>query len=127
MLRKIGFTLLCASALISTSVFALSTHLIQPALTLEFQLPPNDPQVFYNFTFSFIEANCRIASEDESNILFIEAMAKKGKVNDIPLSEGESISVRVQSGDIVKLGADSGAKVQITNIGQHNAKAICST
>ncbi|MFI4918738.1 MAG: hypothetical protein ACHP65_04200 [Legionellales bacterium] len=127
MLRKIGFTLLCASALISTNVYSISSHAIQPGLTLEFTFPANDPQFFYNFTFGSIAANCKIATEDASNILFIEAVARKGEVNGVPLLEGQSVSVNVHAGDNVKIGADSGAKVKITNFGPHNIKATCST
>ena len=33
--------------------------------------------------FWAVEANCKITAEDESNEFFAEALAKKGKINNI--------------------------------------------
>ena len=126
MLRKIGFTLLCAAASISTSAYSIPIHSLTPGVTLEYELPSNLPQIFVNYMFWTIEANCKIETTDESNELFVEALNKKGKVNDIILSEGQSMRVTVQNGQNLKITADSGAKVKITNMGLSLVKAICS-
>ncbi len=126
MLRKIGFTLLCAAASISTSAYSISIHSLTPGVTLEYELPSNQPQVFVNYMFWTIEANCKIETKDQSDELLVEALSKKGKVNDITLSEGQSMRVTVQNGQNLKITADSGARVKITNLGQTLVKATCS-
>lgn len=125
MLRKIGFTLICAVATFSSSTYAMVSHTLQPGMTVEYELVPNEPQLFINYMFWAIEANCKIATVDESDNLFAEALAKKGKINDITLSEGQSMWVTVHPGENLKLSADSGAKVKITNTGLHTVKATC--
>ncbi len=127
MLRKIGFTLLCAITSLSTPSYSMMSHSLQQGVTLEYELPPHDPQLFVNYMFWSIEANCKITSEDENVELFAEALAKKGKINDITLSAGQSMQANVQSGGSIKLSADSGAKVQITNLGNHLVRATCTS
>lgn len=130
MLKKIGLCLLgtlSSAAFMNTAAFSMTTHTLQPGMTMEYQLPPNDPQVFVNYMFWAIEAHCKIASEDESNDLLAEALLKKGKVNNIELTQGQSLQLTVYPNEILKLNADSGAKVKITNFGAHIVKATCTS
>lgn len=127
MLRKIGIGLLCAAASLSTAVTnATTTHALQKGMTVEYELLPNEPQIFINYLFWAVEANCIMASEDDSNDLLAEALARKGAVNGVVLTAGESMRVTVHAGENLKLRAESGAKVQITNFGQHSVKALCT-
>ncbi|BCA95102.1 hypothetical protein TUM19329_14630 [Legionella antarctica] len=127
MLRKIGFTLLCALTSFSAPSFSMTSHSLQQGVTLEFELPPHDPQLFINYMFWSVEATCKITSEDENVELFAKALAKKGKINDITLTVGQSLQVNLHSGENIKLSADSGAKVQITNLGTHLVRATCTS
>ncbi|HRD69619.1 MAG TPA: hypothetical protein PK657_05715 [Legionella sp.] len=126
-LRKIGFILLSASAAITTNAYSMVTNSLVPGITVEYDLPPNEPQVFANYMFWTIEAHCTIASVDDSNDLFAKAISKKGKINDVLIAAGQSLSLTVRQGEVLKLSAESGAKVEITNKGQHLIKATCST
>lgn len=126
MLRKLGISLCCTLALFTSHAYATENHSLQSGVTLEYVLPPNDPQLFSNYTFWPIDANCVINSKDESNVLFIEALAKKGKVNGEKLSKGESLRITVHHGDHLKLSADAGAQVRITNEGEHTVKTTCT-
>lgn len=127
MLRKIGLTLLCAAASLSTGTYATTSHTLQAGMTVEYDLPPNQPQLFINYMYWEIEANCKITSEDPSNDLVATALAKKGKINGVTLSKGNSMRLTVRHGEVIKLSAESGAKVEITNEGKHTIKATCST
>ncbi|CEG56381.1 hypothetical protein [Legionella fallonii] len=127
MLRKIGFTLLCAAASISAPCYSMATHALRPGVTLEYDLPPHQPQLFVNYMFWSVEANCKIAMEDEAVDLFAEALAKKGKINDIPILAGDTRLLHVLAGDTLKLAADSGAKVQITNQSDRMVHATCTS
>ena len=126
MLRKIGFTLLCAVTSLSTPSYSMN-HSLQQGVTLEYELPSHDPQLFINYMFWSVEATCTITSEDETVELFAEGLAKKGKINDITLSAGQTMKLNVHSGEGIKLSADSGAKVQITNLGNHLVRATCTS
>lgn len=126
MLKKIGFTVLLATAAIGTNAYSMLSNSLLPGITVEYELQPNEPQLFINYMFWPIDATCKIISEDESNELFIEAKARKGKINDATISEGQTLTVVVHPNENLKLGADSGAKVQITNRGNHVVKATCS-
>lgn len=126
MLRKLGLTLLCAAATLSTPTYAMTTLPLQAGMTIEYIYPANEPQILVNYMFWTVEGNCKIITEDNSNVLFAEVLAKKGKINGVELRAGETMSVPVRHGDTLKLSADSGAKVKITNFGPHDVKAICS-
>lgn len=127
MLRKLGFGILCIVSSLNTNTYAMESHILQQGVTLEYELPRNVPQEFVNYMFWSVEANCKIHTEDESNDLLVAALAKKGKVNDFPLSAGDSMQISVQPNQMLKLSADSGARVRITNLGQHTVKATCTT
>lgn len=127
MLKKIGFILLCSAAALAPQANASMNHSLQAGITIEYDLPPHDAQLFTNYMFWIVEANCKMTTEDESNELLVQAVSKKGKINDIPLSKGESIRLTIHNGDVLKLSADPGAKVEITNEGEHNVKAICTS
>lgn len=128
MLKKIGFSLLLVAASVSTNVYSVTiNHQLQLGMSIEFNLPPNDPQLFTNYMFWAVDANCRISTEDESDALFAEATNKKGKINNVALNKGDSALVIVHDGDNLKLSADSGAQVRITNQGEHMVKAVCNS
>lgn len=126
MIRKIGLTAFCLAASISSAAYAIPTHYLRPGLTLEYELPPNNPQYFVNYMFWTVEANCTIVTDDPSDVLFAEVVTRKAKLNESVLTEGQSINITVSGGQNLKIGADAGAKVKITNLGQSLVKAICT-
>lgn len=127
MLKKIGFALLCATATLTPPAYAIETHMLQTGITVEYELPSNNPQLFINYLFWSVEATCKVSTEDESNNLFVEALAKTGKINGVSISSGQTLRVTVHSNDYIKLQADAGAKVRITNEGKSLIKMTCST
>lgn len=126
MLKKMGFIALGALALLNGYATPNTIHAIQPGITLEYDLPPQEGQIFVNYMFWSIEATCKMVTEDDSDEVLIEGIARQGKVNGVPLHQGESMQLNIHSGELLKLNADSGAKVKITNFGQHVLKATCS-
>ncbi|CAM2975893.1 hypothetical protein [Legionella worsleiensis] len=127
MLRKIGFSLLCAASIVSTNVYSVVTNIMQPSMSIDYELMPNEPQLFVNYLYWDLQANCVITTNDESNELFVEALAKQGTINDVILVKGATMRIIVRQGDTLKINAQSGAKVKITNLGQNTIKASCST
>ncbi|ARB93694.1 hypothetical protein [Legionella longbeachae] len=127
MLKKFGFGVLCIMTSLTTNTYAMESHALQQGVTIEYELPSNDPQEFANPMYWAIVAKCKIITEDENNDLLVEALAKQGKVNETPLSKGQVLQITVYPHQILKLSADSGAKVKITNLGQHTIKASCTT
>lgn len=127
MLRKIGFSLLCAASIVSANAYSVVTNIMQPSMSIDYELMPNEPQIFVNYLYWDLQANCIITTNDESNELFVEALAKQGTINDVLLVKGATMRVVVRQGDVLKINAQSGAKVKITNLGQNTIKASCST
>lgn len=127
MLKKIGLSLLLAAATVSAESYAITSNIPQAAgSTVIYELRPNQPQEIANYMFWPIEANCQIASEDEGDVLYAVALAKSGKLNEIPWTKGDSLSVTVHNGENLKIYAERGAKVSITNQGLHTVIATCS-
>lgn len=127
MMRKIGFTLLCAGSLLTTNAFSTTYSTFRQGLAMEYELPANDPLVISNILFWQIKAVCVITSENTGNPLSVKMLRKTGSVNDTLLATGESMGLTVQPGDIFNVTADSGAKVQLVNLGNKTIKATCST
>ncbi len=127
MLRKMGVTLLCATGLFATNAFSTTEHLLTQGLSVEYELPPNDPQVFSNIFFWEVKALCVVISEVEDNTITIRMLRKTGSVNGLNLSTDDVTSLTAHPGDKMHITAASGAKVELTNIGTQSIKASCST
>jgi hypothetical protein len=106
---------------------AEQTSLNQQSFSIDYELPPNIPQIFSNYVFWTIEANCTLATEDQSITLNIVALAKQGKINLIPISSGQTLQLTLTSNENLRISADPGAKVEITNLGEHVVTAHCTT
>lgn len=127
MLQKLSLSLLFVAASLTTNTYAVTkNNVLQVGATIEYVLAPNQPQLFSNYMFWAIEANCKITSQDDGNVLYAVALAKKGKLNDIPWSKGDNLRLTVHNGENLKINADAGAQVSITNEGQNTVTATCS-
>ncbi|MDX1838824.1 hypothetical protein DIZ81_13710 [Legionella taurinensis] len=127
MLKKTACTLLAACALFSGSSLAATHHELAPGITVEYDLPPNSPQVFSNYFFWTVTATCVMHSEDPSNNILVKALSKSGKINGMPLTKGQQTVITIHNRDHIEISADSGAQVELTNYGPHTVKATCST
>lgn len=127
MMRKIGLALLCASGLFTTNAFSTTSHVFTQGVPVEFELPVNDPQVFSNVFFWTIKASCTVISPNAENPISVKMLSKKGKVNDLALVAGDSMGLVLQNNEKLMITAESGAKVQLVNLGDKTIKAICNT
>ena len=127
MMRKIGFTLLCAGGLFTTNAFSTTYHTFRQGLAIEYELPVNDPQVFSNIFFWKLKATCTIISETPENPISATMLRKSGSINDVQLAAGDSMGLTIQAGDKLNVTADSGAKVELVNRGNKTIIASCST
>ncbi|KTD30601.1 hypothetical protein [Legionella israelensis] len=126
MLNKIGCSFLLCAILFSVNAYA-ETHILVEGMTVEYDFPPNVPQTLTNSLFWTVKATCKIDTPDVIDELFALGLKKKGTVNGIKLSENQTLALSVHSGDKLKISADSGASVQITNRGKSRLKATCKT
>ncbi|KTD65519.1 hypothetical protein [Legionella spiritensis] len=126
MLRNFGYGFLSLGIFFSADTFA-NTYNLAPNLTIEYELPPNSPQTFSNSFFWTITAECIIHSQDAASPLLIKGLKKKGTVNGTRISQGDSLVLTVHDKDKLKISADSGAEVALTNQGVHSIKAVCKT
>ncbi|KTD25462.1 Uncharacterised protein [Legionella lansingensis] len=127
MLRKLGYSLFCAGTLFSSNALAINYHQLAIGMTVNYELPPNEPQEFINSWFWTITSTCIVHTKDNSDNIFIEVLKKSGKVNDIPLKQGDSLYMPVHNGDTFIIIADSGSKVRLTNQGFSILSASCSS
>lgn len=125
MLKKFKFGLLCAALLFSANCLAINYDLI-PGVSLDYDIPPNKPLEFTNVWFWTITATCSASTEDSSDNVLIEALSKTGRINGKVISQGETLVLPVHSGDKLEISADSGAKVRLTNQGEHTLHISCS-
>ena len=126
-MRKFGAALICVVSLYTTSAFSTANHNFIQGLSVEYELPVNDPQVFSNIFFWTIKAVCTIVSETSENPLSVTMLRKNGLVNDLQLTQGDSMGLVVQPGDRLHITAVSGAKVELVNQGVKTVRASCST
>ena len=117
--NSVAKSILGVSLLLCCSLSHASEILLAPKLSMDFSFAPNTPQVFSNILFWSVTAKCQIVTEDPSNDLYVRVLSKYGQVNGLPLHEGDQIIITVHSNDTLNLQAGSGAKIEITNLGDH--------
>lgn len=128
MIKKIGLTLLCLTTFIASHAYsATQQHSFIAGATLEYELPSKDPQIFSNIFFWTIQASCTIISDENLNHLSVNLLGKKtAMINSRTMSEGDSIRLTVQNGEVIQITASPGAKVELVNLGEKTIKANCS-
>lgn len=87
MLRKLGYSLFCAGALFSANVLAV-THNLTAGLSMEYELPPNEPQEFVNAWFWTITSTCTIHTHDTIDNIFVEVLKNPGKLTTLAFQKG---------------------------------------
>jgi hypothetical protein len=127
MIQKIGVALLCACSIFSTSTFSATNHVFMQGLTVDYEIKPNEPQVFSNIFFWTIKAVCTVISEAPDNSISVKMLKKTGSINGIPLTAGDTTELVVHPGDKLYITANSGANVELTNQGIVSIHASCAT
>ncbi|KTD29394.1 MULTISPECIES: hypothetical protein [Legionella] len=126
MLRKTCYSLLCAGALFSANSLA-TTHTYMLGTGIDYEFPPNEPQIVANYWFWPVTATCTFHSEDSGDDFLIEALSKSGKIGGETIAAGDTPKIiTIHPEQKITITADSGAKVKLTNQGQHLVIASCS-
>ena len=126
MLRNIGKALFCIGGLMSSCAFA-TTHVLVKGMSMSYELPVNEPQVFANFLLWSITAKCTINDADDNTDINVSGISKNGKINGNALGQGQSVLITVRPGDLLEVYAVAGARVELTNKGVRLIKARCTT
>lgn len=125
-MKKTWLATWCAFIAFSTLSYA-QPHRLMPGVNMDFILAPGAREEFTNFSFQTIHAKCVISSQDEEgDDFFVEVLRKTGVINEQHLSAGDNTIIHVHDQEILKIIADSGGKVALTNRGEHTVRAMCT-
>lgn len=113
--------------LASTHAFAIGSYTFQSGIPVEYELPPNEPQVFSNVFMWPVKASCKIISATPENTIAFRVLRKNGSVNDVKMSSGDQMTLVFYPNDVVHITAASGGKVELLNLGKNKISALCST
>jgi len=128
MKKKLFTTLLAVGSLmISTHTFSMNSYVFQSGLPIEYELPPNDPQVFFNIFMWPVKVNCKIISTTPENIIAFKVLRKDGSINNIQMSTGDQMTLIFYPNEVVRITAAAGGKVEMQNLGEQGITALCST
>ncbi len=83
-------------------------HLLLPSifchkLAVEYEFPPNSPQVFANIFFWTIKASCTVTSNTPNHFMAIKMLHKTGAFNGRQLTAGDETGLVSQPGDVLQL------------------------
>ena len=85
---------------------------------------PQHPVSLENPLPWYLEAHCSMIT-DKENMLYGVMKKKKGSINGKTLKQGESMSVLIKNNEMLHIGADAGAKIEIVNNGESLITAVC--
>jgi hypothetical protein len=128
MRKKLCATVLAMSSLmISTHAFSMNSYVFQSGLPVEYELPPNDPQVFSNIFMWPVKASCKIISTTPENVIAFRVLRKDGSVNNTKMTTGDQMTLVFYPNEVVRITAAAGGKVEMKNLGEQKISALCST
>lgn len=105
-----------------------ANHAFAPGINMDFIIAPHQREEFTNFSFSTVNGTCIINTVDaDGNDILVEVLRKKGKVNDQPLSKGDTVIIRVHDKETLRISAEAGGRVALTNLGTYSVKAKCTS
>ena len=126
MFKKISAVLLGATSLFTTQVFSTPTQVMPQGQAVIYSLAPNTPLALQNPLTWTISFNCTITSSPINNSIDITVVNGSGTINGTRLSKNQSITWNESPGDVVKVVAEPGAKVQLINLGSQIVQAACA-
>jgi hypothetical protein len=109
-----------------TAVFLMLNNSVVNAVGLEFVFLPSIPIRIENPLSRTMDAKCTIESQETQNELIGVMKIKTASINNMPLSPGDGVSILVKNGDIMRIIADFGARIEMTNHGEGVVRAVCS-
>lgn len=128
MTRYISIVLFCIFGLFGSTGFAKAHSnavpyelFFQGFAPMDFPLPPNEPQPFTNPLLWKFVGYCIVISDVEKNPITFTIIKKKGSINNVEFTEGQSFDVVANAGERFDLIADGRARVEVVN---HGSKAI---
>ncbi|MDX2345854.1 MAG: hypothetical protein QNK11_03150 [Legionella sp.] len=126
MKKQLKAAVLCISALLTTPLLANNLNLLQIDYVGHYELPSNEPQVFVNFTRWTAYVECVIEQSDVTSAISFKVLRKKGTINDITLSKGETLRIDVHPKEAFHVIAIPGASVEMLNEGDESIMAQCT-
>lgn len=127
MVKKIAFTALCLLSLLSSTSFSANAPEIKSAVSIQYDLKPNESQIFSNFLFWELTGTCSILSPVHDNPLFFTVLAKNGSINGVKYSKGESLDFIAKVGEVFEISAEPNAQVELKNTGNVAVKITCNS
>ncbi|WP_133130818.1 hypothetical protein [Legionella yabuuchiae] len=126
MIRKIGLTALLMTSLLSSNP-ALSAHetYLTPAMSFNYELKPNMPELITNISWWSISAECTVSTEEDSTKISILNNKKSVSINGQKLAPNQKIVMDFKDKDVFTILADSGAQAELINLGEKVVKARC--
>lgn len=92
---------------------------------MDFPLPPNDPQPFTNPLLWKFVGYCIVISDHPKNPISFTIKKKKGTINNVEFTEGESFFIIADAGQRFDLIAEGRARVEVINHGEQPISIKC--
>ena len=108
---------ICALILLSSSAYAQKT----------INLGPNESKSLTNHLLWTLNATCNIQGTKTKGKILVSIVEKTGRVNGKNLAKGQATSVNVKNNDSIAVSAESGATVNLVNLGTDSVQAVCYT
>lgn len=107
-----------------SSAFAMN-YSFQSGPPVDYKLPPQDPQVFSNVFMWPVKATCTIQTDESQVDIGFKVLRKKGSVNNMSMSAGDTLQLTFYPNQKVTLTAEPGGKVELTNLSSSTVNARC--
>lgn len=118
---------LLLTSLYAITGFSTTVHNFTSGVSIEAELLPKDPQIFYNFLLWKVRGSCEVISDSSENHLSFKMLNNKGTLNGVEFTPGEAIYLVANTGQRFELVAEPRAKVEVTNLGEKAIKIACSS
>ena len=125
MIRALNILALFTISFFCATGYTSNVHNFASAVTIEVELPPNEPQIIRNFLLWKIKGVCEVMSDAALNPLSFKMKKNKGSLNNVEFTEGDSLYITAENGQKFELVAEPKASVEVINHGEVMVKVRC--
>jgi hypothetical protein len=126
MFKKLTNCFIFLAFLFVSNTYAQNVTLMKAGEGSEYSLEPNSPLDLANDYLWSIKAVCTILNKDDDNFLAFKIKRKYGSLNGANLYEGDSMTLRLHSKEVLTITAASGARMELLNVGNKTIVTKCT-
>lgn len=126
LLNRLNKLFIAASLSFACATSFSATHNLSVGQTLDLDFPSKALQSLSNPLPWSVTVACKVTSQTTNATAYFEMKKGSGSINNMPLSKGDTVYKKINTGDAINVTAGKYAEINITNLSDATVKLKCN-